>query len=149
MCSNGDASDVWDERIVVARKVHRCDQCRLAIPVGCRHVRIGSLFEGSWETLRVHVECDAVADFVRTKICEAHGEHGFIPIGYLGEEIGSLTSEYGETKLSDDDCADCVALGLEVEEWDEGDWRGSLTNVCQWVWGLAKAAYPAVERRSA
>lgn len=142
MCSTDfDASDVWDVNTVVARKPHKCSECYLPIPVGCRHLRIGSLFEGRWETIREHVECDAVAEFVRKKICEAQGEHGFIAVGGLNEEIRELTGNYGEQRLTDDDRADCEALGIEIEDWDDGEWVGGYTAVCNWVWDLAKAPY--------
>jgi len=144
MCSTDlDASDVWEVTTVVARKRHKCSECYLPIPVGCRHLRIGSLFEGSWETIRQHVECDAVAEFVRKHICEAHGEHGFIPVGGLGEEIRNL-GDYGPEMLSPGEADELAAIGVELTEWEpEGDDRRrvDLAAIADWLWDLAKAPY--------
>jgi len=141
MCSTDlDASDVWNLHIVVARKRHKCSECSLPIPVGCRHLRIGSLFEGSWETIREHVECDAVAEFVRKKICEARGERGFIPVGGLDEEIRNL-DYYSAPELTVDDIAACEALGIEVDWSDESDPTVGYEEVASWVWDLATAPY--------
>lgn len=52
-----EPSTVWDERIVRARKQHRCCECRGAIRVGESHSRIGSLFDGRWQTYRMCGDC--------------------------------------------------------------------------------------------
>lgn len=57
-CSCDDGSDVWDERRVTARKQHTCHECGETIEPGDEYVRIGSLFDGSWETFKICEYCD-------------------------------------------------------------------------------------------
>lgn len=97
MCYVGDACDVWREELVRARKLHRCDECFAPIPVGCRHVRIGSLFEGHWDTHRVHWECRILWGAVRQDLCKGKG---LIVIGGLDEELSEYESD---TAAWDDD----------------------------------------------
>jgi hypothetical protein len=144
MCyDSDDGADVWKVRTVRARRPHVCMECDLPIPVGCYHRRISSLYDGEWTTMRVHAECDAVAEFVRLKICEAEGEHGFIPVGGLGEEISNLDDAYGLQPMTVDDGDACVAMGIPVDldPNDEDVNRGRYSEVCEWLWSLAKAQY--------
>lgn len=147
MCStDNEASAVWNERIVRARKPHRCDECHLAIPPGRHYIRIGSLYDGHWETFEKHPECDAVADWVRVHVCEAHGEHGFIPVGGLDEEIHNLR-DYGPAMLGPGEAEELEAMGIELTDWEpEGEpdaKRVEFSAIGEWLWDLAKAQYLA------
>lgn len=73
MCDIGDErAAVWDCRRVVARKPHRCVACRCVIAVGVTHDRIGCLYDGNWSTLRVHVDCHALARKIGLEVCNEH-----------------------------------------------------------------------------
>lgn len=89
MCySDGESCDVWNEETFRARKEYRCDECFAPIPKGVKYIRIGSLYEGSWDTLRVHWECLVLWGAVRLDLCKGQGA---IMIGGLDQEL----DEYG------------------------------------------------------
>jgi len=93
MCdAYAEYSKVWDKTVVVARKRHQCDECCLVIPVGCRHVRVGSLYDGTWSTFRLHLECDRLGQMISVEYC---GAHGAWIVGQMDEEI----AEYEEERL--------------------------------------------------
>ncbi len=94
-------------------------------------------------------ECAALSEFVRTKICEAEGEHGFIQIGGLSEEISSLDSNYGRQGLSEVDRSEWEAMGFEVDLDDPEAPTGSYGAVCDWLWDCIKAEYAAPASRGA
>ena len=105
MCFDNDFCDVWDEMIVKARKHHPCDECQDGIQSGELYKRIGSLYEGEWDTLRLCARC--VWDHARVyrhELSEGcmHNESN-CPVGYLHEHMGELAnnarwmrSNYGE-----------------------------------------------------
>lgn len=131
MCStDADPCDVWDEREVVARKQHRCYECRLAIPVGCRHVRIGMLFDHEWSASRVHAECLALWYFVHREVCKGRG---MIELGGLGEEIA----------YQDDADGPWVDDGeSEPPAWRPSPELGMSTRATlEWLWDCARAPY--------
>ncbi len=53
--------DVYRETIVMARKVHLCDECLEEIPKGSRYVRVAGLFEGAWSNAKRCVPCQSIA----------------------------------------------------------------------------------------
>ena len=57
----GDTATVWNVIRVRARREHVCAGCRHPICVGTQHDRIGRLYEGEWDTLRLHLECHELA----------------------------------------------------------------------------------------
>lgn len=146
MCSTGDYADFWKEHFARATKAHKCDECDLFIPKGARHVRIICYQHGEWGVLRVHAECNAVSAFVRTKICAAQGERGFIPVGGLEGEIEALW-DYVPPALAPADADELTAMGIEVAEADEGEDLPAGARQCEysavaaWVWDIAKAQY--------
>jgi hypothetical protein len=153
MCSTlGEYSVIWDEKRQRARKTYRCEHCDRAITPGTSYIRIGSLYDGSWDTIRIHAECDAVCEFIKQHICEAHGERGTIMIGELNEEITSL-EEYVAPRLSQGEADELHSMGIEVEESDEGEDLPSGGNqgvsyraIAEWLWSIAKDGYPKYER---
>jgi hypothetical protein len=93
MCFDGDAASVWEPIDRIARKRHKCDECRAPIPIGVKYHDIGMLFEGSWSRLRVHFECLLVWQLVREFVC---GGEGLITIGGLDEELREADAVHGE-----------------------------------------------------
>jgi hypothetical protein len=92
MCYDGDASAVWSEKRVRARKGHKCYECGSPIPRGFDYHRINALDDGLWSSFAVHVECLALWYFVQEEVC---GGHGLIMLGGLDEEL----IEYGDESL--------------------------------------------------
>jgi hypothetical protein len=155
MCSShGEYSAVWSENRQRARKVHRCDHCYRAITPGTSYIRIGSLYDGHWDTLTIHAECDAVCDWIKKEICGAHGEKGDILVGELDEEIRSL-EEYTAPTLEQDEADELRAMGVEFQEPDDGEDMPrplpgcSYRAIAEWVWDIASGGYPKYERSAA
>lgn len=90
MCYDGDGCDAWTPHVQRARKPYKCDECDAPIPAGVRYVRIGSLFDGHWETMRVHWECLQLWYTVQLHLC---GGRGLIIIGGLDEELREYDDE--------------------------------------------------------
>lgn len=91
MCDLDWPSTVWNEQIVRARKPHRCYECRTPIPVGCNHVRIGSLCDGNWDTYRMHWECTVLWRSMSADLCG----QSVIIAGGLDEELEQYRDEEG------------------------------------------------------
>lgn len=51
-------SEVWNERVVTARKEHRCDCCQGIIVPGAKYIRHFSIFEGEITSEKLCVDCD-------------------------------------------------------------------------------------------
>ena len=73
MCdSYYEPAAVWNETTPRARKAHTCDAaCGRPIAAGTVYVRIGSLFEGSWMTHRLHRECRDFLKYVQLDLCSS------------------------------------------------------------------------------
>lgn len=59
---DGDSPEIWDVRIVRARKQHTCCECQRPIPVGTRYQRINGKWEGVFERFRSCLDCAEIAD---------------------------------------------------------------------------------------
>lgn len=60
-----DPSTIWDAHIVRARKLHYCDECYAeTIQPGQLYERVGSLFDGRWDTVRTCSECLSLREAV-------------------------------------------------------------------------------------
>lgn len=59
MCyySDGDCSEVWNEKRIYARAEHSCHDCGDVIGKRDECDRIGSLYDGSWSTLYICARC--------------------------------------------------------------------------------------------
>ncbi len=90
MCYIDEPSDVWSETTVRARKPHRCFECDRTIPAGVRYVRFGSLFDGHWDTFRMHYECRVLWGSMAGDLC---GKPGFVMAGGLEEELDQYAGE--------------------------------------------------------
>lgn len=155
MCaSDCDTADVFNQtRVGRSRVARKCYECDLPIPIGAPYIRTFMVFEGDADTYAVHVECDAVADFVRDHICRVeHDElqarrkpehrerfHAVILMGGLGEEIAQLTDYWWQ--LTAEDAAEARALGFEVEEHDADDLTASPAQVAEWIWDVVRDSY--------
>lgn len=90
MCSiDGEESQAWAVTTPTARKRHRCHECHGPIFPGEKHERVGSLYDGSWETLRVCPACSRAWSKMAA-ICRLRGADGVV-LGGLHEEL-----RYGE-----------------------------------------------------
>jgi hypothetical protein len=144
MCTDdGDPCVVWSEaRVNAARKPWKCYECDLPIPVGAPYIRITAIQERGDrpQTYQQHVGCSALADFIRDDICGAHGEHGYIELGGLDNEISNL-NEYGTATLAERD--DLLALGFDFTLDDDGepDDAPGAREVCLWLWNIVRAEY--------
>lgn len=58
MCFEYEPADVWESRVVKARRDHHCGGCRRPIAAGELYVRERWLFEGSWDTQAVCGACE-------------------------------------------------------------------------------------------
>lgn len=72
MCGYDDAErcSVFDETERKSRKAHTCDECRKPIPVATKYMRIKSLFDGSWSTAAIHLECWRAREELDFGICK-------------------------------------------------------------------------------
>lgn len=71
-------AQVWDEKWQKARKEHRCNECPFPIEKGETYMRVGSLFEGKWETFRRHKECENAGKM---------DKHCHSAMGYVREDL--------------------------------------------------------------
>jgi len=134
MCFDGEQAVIWDERQVrAARKMHRCAECRLLIPVGDSYVQINSLYDGHWSNDRVHAGCMALVKLIDRELC---GSNGYA-IGLLADEIDG--QDYSDNHAPE-----------HAEAWKPGpcpaacDGRMSTRETLEWLWELAKAPYQEV-----
>lgn len=144
MCDTDmDPCDVWNETTQKARKSHRCDECGLPVTPGRLYVRVGSLYDGRWDTYRAHNECRALVRFVEKEVC---GDHGSIPIGGLDEEISNMDAYDGDRR--DDELDDLRAMGFGSYLEDESEWElyPDAKDVVTWLWDCIKAEYESEAR---
>lgn len=138
MCFTGDygdgTADVYTRSFVRARKPHSCrDQCGEKIQPGEQHLRIESLYDGSWSRWRICNRCYQV----RARIArQEHAEncpvysawppdhwpihevlHWELDSGDYDEETDEYFSRYDLTRPAE--CVDIEALEAEVNRlWD-------------------------------
>jgi hypothetical protein len=112
MCLDPDDCDrpsVYSETWHKARKPHKCSECYAPIPVGVRYLNVFGVWDGDAETFRVHAECDELRTVVENQVC---GGHGFVPLGYLAQEIVDAYGEYGSADADLEqlvrDCAEAM-----------------------------------------
>lgn len=125
---------MWDETFIrKSRKPHRCYECGLPIPVGRGYVKTTAISERGDrpQVYAVHPECDAIRDFIRRDICEAHGTDGGILMGGLAEEIGELNEYTVATESERDELA---AMGWNMDE-------DGVREVVEWLWDAVKDGY--------
>ena len=61
-------NDVWDERLLKARKAHKCTACGETIAKGHRYWRAGALFDGQWNTHKRCLRCKAIFDHLVARV---------------------------------------------------------------------------------
>ncbi len=62
MSEADETASVYNESTPVARKEHRCEECRKAIPKGAKHKLVKMLYDGSWSTTRTCMLCVEIGD---------------------------------------------------------------------------------------
>lgn len=155
MCATDfDHAEVFRQtRVGKGRVARACYECRLPIPVGTPYIRTFMVSDGMPDAYAVHVECDAIAEFVRDHICQVehddnqasrkpeHRERfdGVILMGGLGEEIAQL-ADY-RWQLTAEDAADARAIGFDVDEHSEDDLAASPAQVAEWIWEVVRDSY--------
>ena len=116
---DGEYSTIWDETFPVARKRHVCAECDGPIPPRTKHVRIGSLYDGYWETYRMHLECRTLWTFMVNDVC---GGKSAIQVYGLREEMREHEEllehdEEGEVVgPTFEDVLDCISRGYRAME---------------------------------
>ncbi len=58
--------EVYDERLVRARKPHTCDACTETIPPGVFYTRIGTVFDGDVDSFKRCMRCQTIHEHLRT-----------------------------------------------------------------------------------
>lgn len=58
--------DVYDERHRQARKPHKCDACDETIHVGHLYCSVSTVFDGTAETIKRCLRCQAIHEHLRT-----------------------------------------------------------------------------------
>jgi hypothetical protein len=68
-----ESYSVYNETFPRARIPHRCDACKEVIPAGHRYARIGTVFDGSAESVKRCLRCQEMHEHLR-KLCWASDE---------------------------------------------------------------------------
>ena len=87
MIEGSERCDVWEVTQPRARVEHECTECHRQIDRGEPYLRIGALFEGQWDTMRVCQHCQVGADWL-TAECGGFCTHG------VREDIHEHAQEY-------------------------------------------------------
>jgi hypothetical protein len=74
-CDQGDWPEVFEKRVLRARKRYRCCECGSVIGVGEMYERVSGLWDGRWARYKTCVVCARI----RRDYCA--------PFGYLRETI--------------------------------------------------------------
>ncbi len=69
-----EMAKVYDESLVVARKPHKCCECRREITKGESHMKCSGLWDG-WATFRQHLHCYHFSRWIN------HGNNNGVPSG--------------------------------------------------------------------
>lgn len=90
MCYTYDGvCDIFIETEPKARKEHTCSECRLPIEKKEQYYRLETLYDGSWETSKLHLSCKdyrkMVYDHEREEGCDYM--ESWPPIGELDETM--------------------------------------------------------------
>lgn len=62
-CYDAPAPEVYQTKMVTARKPHRCWECRDPIAAGDRYELTKGLWEGSWGSFKTCADCAAVKEY--------------------------------------------------------------------------------------
>jgi hypothetical protein len=91
MCSYGDGADLWQQRVVRARKQYVCEECPKKIEPGELYQYVFGIYEGDPFTTRSHLSCAFLAAILGEMLCG--GEYG---IGQLEEHLRESGVEPGD-----------------------------------------------------
>lgn len=67
-CDYDEVAKVYEAKVVMARKPHRCNECGVTIQSRERYERVGSLFDGRWDTYRTCARCLDLREFVKAHV---------------------------------------------------------------------------------
>lgn len=67
-CDYDEVARVYEAKVVIARKTHRCNECGIAIAPREQYERVGSLFDGQWRTYRTCSRCLDLREFVKAHV---------------------------------------------------------------------------------
>lgn len=67
-----------------ARKAHKCCECRGTIPAGEQYNKHHGIWDGSADTFKVCVDCDALRDDIDKNVRDPEEKTAF---GYLSESV--------------------------------------------------------------
>lgn len=81
---DGDLPDFMAEKTVIARKLHKCCECRRPIQVGESHRSVRGKWDGEVQTFRQCARCSRVADAL-------YREGACLWFGGLREELRERT----------------------------------------------------------
>lgn len=86
MCDidQGEQCDVWVPVERKARASYHCAACRFNIVAGERYLRIGYMYEGSWGSMRVHISCKNLVEYIAFDVC---GQEAYYFDGDLRENV--------------------------------------------------------------
>lgn len=65
-CDDYDSPSVYNESNPVAKKEHKCSECRRSIEIGERYCRVEGCWDGDWHTFKTCRHCVAMADVMRS-----------------------------------------------------------------------------------
>ena len=63
-CYDGEAPSVFKQRIVTARKPHKCCECKDVIPKGTKYERITGLWDGKWDEFKMCIGCSRIREHI-------------------------------------------------------------------------------------
>lgn len=114
MCvTDFDTADVWHERAVIARKPHRCSECRGRILAREMYIKITMYADDEWVTSRLCQGCDAIWFVMTHVICARRPADWIVHPGSI--MVGGLAGELRDHDSGGRDEQDGAMLALVVE----------------------------------
>lgn len=96
--------EFYDERVVKARKLHKCCECHIPIPIGVEYQRIVGKWDGQLSTFKTCMQCAAARKHIQDS------DRVVIPYGEL-DAYRKERDNYGGTDIPSNGtvCADVSA----------------------------------------
>lgn len=83
--------DVYRESKPIARKVHKCDECRCVIPKGQRYFYIWGVWDGEAQTYKNHLACHRFRERYNNHL-QVNLDFSWEEVAYLGGTLDTLYS---------------------------------------------------------
>jgi hypothetical protein len=94
MCNTDyDHPDIYNEKLLIARKDHKCSECSRVILKGEQYKKVDGLWQKRWETYKTCAHCLVLQDWLIAQC------GGFLHQG-LKDEIGEHAYDYGSMVLA-------------------------------------------------